>query len=264
MKDFFVLSMMKNEEDILEEWIEHYKLFGVTKIFILDDESTDNSVAICQKYSGFVEVKTIQGLPERTGRQTMAYNTFFSHFKKYNNFALICDIDEFVFPLKAKSLSDYCEEKSNFDKIKIQVLDFGANDNIKQPKSIVASCVYRNYFREYVPVKCVVKLNKTKKFHIHYSEVRGETISPSIEEIRLNHYILQSKEHMIKRFTRGGGDRGAFRPKFTLEEATKMTDEFFENRRHSIVFDDTLPKLYDKMGKKVNQLTYCVKKFGIV
>lgn len=260
MNDFFVLAMMKNEEDILEEWIEHYKLFGATKIFIIDDESTDGSVDICLKYGDFIEVKTIQGLPEKTGRQTMAFNKLFDHLKKYNNFALICDIDEFVFPLKAKSLANYCEEKSNFDKIKIQVLNFGANDNIKQPKSIVASCVYRNYFRKYVPVKCMVKLNKTKKFHIHYSEVIGETISPSIEEIRLNHYILQSKEHMIKRFTRGGGDRGPFRPKLSLEQATKKAEEFFKNRRHSIVFDDTLPKLYNKLDKP----TYCIKDIKIV
>lgn len=246
---------MKNEEDILEEWINHYKLFGVTKIFIIDDESSDNSVDICKRHGDFVEVETIKNLPKIDGRQAKAFNKYFSKLFNYNNFALICDVDEFAFTLKHNSLLEYCKEYAGISQIKIPRYVFGPNENLKQPKSLIKSCFYRANENEDLLGKSIVKLDKIKWFHVHKCGIQGKEIFANLNEIRINHYIYQSKEHMLKRFLRGGGNWG--RRPLKLEEAINMTDKRFKGRHFHKVKDTTLIEIYEKITNK----SYCIKQF---
>lgn len=259
MNDFFVLAMMKNEEDTLEEWIEHYKLFGATKIFIIDDNSADNSVGVCEKYGDFIEITVTNDLPETYGRQVIAYEKYFSKLLRYNNFALICDIDEFAFALKHNSLLDYCEEHKETSQFVLSVLNFGSNGNIRQPKSLIQSCTKRGPHELNMPGKPIVKLNKIKWFYLHECGVEGPTIKPNLEEIRINHYVHQSKKHILKRLLRGGGNRGPWRSKLSLVEAKKITNDYFYNGHHEQIYDDELIKKYTNLDQNVNIKRHVIK-----
>ena len=46
-----VATMVKNEDDIITEWIYyHSKLFGIKNLYIIDNYSNDNTYKICKNY----------------------------------------------------------------------------------------------------------------------------------------------------------------------------------------------------------------------
>ena len=52
-----VMAIMKNETDVLREWIQHYRWQGVDKIFLIDNGSTDDPERFLRNDidSGFIE-----------------------------------------------------------------------------------------------------------------------------------------------------------------------------------------------------------------
>ena len=36
-----IVAVFKNEADVLDEWIQHYVLEGVSKLYLIDNGSTD-------------------------------------------------------------------------------------------------------------------------------------------------------------------------------------------------------------------------------
>jgi len=50
-KRIIIATMCKNEDDIVREWIEyHGSIFGFENLYIIDNESTDDTFKICQEY----------------------------------------------------------------------------------------------------------------------------------------------------------------------------------------------------------------------
>jgi len=51
MVKFTICTMVKNEDDIIKEWIEYYgNIFGFNNLYIIDNYSTDNTYNICEEY----------------------------------------------------------------------------------------------------------------------------------------------------------------------------------------------------------------------
>lgn len=51
MVSIIVATMVKDEEDIIRQWIEYYgKIFGYKNLYIIDNYSTDNTYNILQEY----------------------------------------------------------------------------------------------------------------------------------------------------------------------------------------------------------------------
>ena len=88
-------TMVKNEEDIILEWIVyHGKLFGINNLFIIDNYSEDNTFYFCQKFIKY-------GLKLIRKDNYLAkgdYMTDILHYAKKLNYDIFIplDIDEFV------------------------------------------------------------------------------------------------------------------------------------------------------------------------
>ena len=88
-----VYCMQKNESDILEEWIiYHSYLFGSNNIYIIDNNSTDKSNDIYNKYKDIINISYSDDYKHKG-------DVIFSLIKKTSNFNDIVvplDIDEFI------------------------------------------------------------------------------------------------------------------------------------------------------------------------
>jgi glycosyltransferase involved in cell wall biosynthesis len=92
-----VLAIMKNETDVLREWIEHYRWQGVDKIFLIDNGSTDDPQRILREHiaSGFIEFFS----RPQPHRQAQHYRDVFrkAGIRRKVEWLVTADLDEFWF-----------------------------------------------------------------------------------------------------------------------------------------------------------------------
>ena len=85
-------TMVKDEEDIIRQWIEYYgKIFSYENIYIIDNYSTDNTFEICKEYIN-------KGIHLSREKFYIKKHTYMTQIKKRvkHDFFLPIDIDEFI------------------------------------------------------------------------------------------------------------------------------------------------------------------------
>jgi hypothetical protein len=157
--DLAVTTQIKNDSDIIEEWIEHYIDEGATFIGIRDDHSDSGNM---NKLIGIVErqrskhgkevtievTKTTQGTKNSVVQaKTMEY--FAHRLRKSVTWIAFFDSDEYAWAPSGGSLRDHLMSDA-FKKAGIVHLPwimFGSNGHITQPKSVRESFVCREELR---------------------------------------------------------------------------------------------------------------------
>lgn len=92
-----IVSIVKNEEPYIREWIEYHKLVGVDHIYIYDNGSNDKTVEIARKYQteGFVTLIEFPG----QGVQLTAYDDALHKYKNDVDYMAFIDADEFLYSM---------------------------------------------------------------------------------------------------------------------------------------------------------------------
>lgn len=206
-------AIFKNEEAYLDEWISHYLSRGVERFFLINDQSTDNSILVLQKYVNNVTVFDVTETLNFNGRQEYLYDKFFSPLKENVNWILICDVDEYIWSPIKKDLREITGEleSQNMRVFKIPMVLFGSNNHIHQPENIVKSFTrrirvdrsYLNWINRNHMYKSIFQLDEAKDFRIHIPWTKSycfyqDNIDLNKHYFRYNHYRLQSKEKWEK------------------------------------------------------------------
>ena len=92
MSKIIVATMVKNEDDIVREWIVyHGSIFGYENVYIIDNYSTDNTFKICNEY-------VCQGLHLTREKDYKIKGSLMTDLKNNNNCNIFIplDIDEFM------------------------------------------------------------------------------------------------------------------------------------------------------------------------
>jgi hypothetical protein len=219
--EFTVAAMFKNEQHALAEWIEHYLYHGAQHIFLIDDDSNDNSVEIIQKYirenDGMITLFHANKWPMYLGRQADIYNHFILPLinEKITKWMLICDLDEFMWSPLHVDLKEILKMCSNLSQIQVNHTFFGSSGHISQPSSIVKYFT----FREKEPsILLKYFLNSDYNFsslNVHHATYVNDDDSISTfikldngnEYFVLNHYKIQSLDFWKDvKCTRGDSD----------------------------------------------------------
>ncbi len=223
-KPFFCVgALFRNEAHSICEWIEHYKQQGADHIFLLDDASDDDSLALLQPYiaSGFVSCTTVQE-PRYLGRQRNLYNRYFlPHLQAQEmQWLLVCDLDEYVWSPAFATLPELLRGVSNSAQIQVNHTIFGSNGHVLQPPSVVAGFTRRSAEQ---PAK---ERRNTKYFcnsdhafaslNVHHADFASQDpaykLTPLFmllgpEWLIMNHYSCQSREFWRDvKCTRGDAD----------------------------------------------------------
>lgn len=96
-----IATIVKNEDDIVREWIEYHGfIFGFENLYIIDNESTDNTYNICKEY-------ITKGIHSEQKSNYLLKGEYMKHYKNTIpcDFFIPMDIDEFIVHYKSNKVS---------------------------------------------------------------------------------------------------------------------------------------------------------------
>jgi hypothetical protein len=210
-----ILTCFRNEEHILQEWIEHYKKRGIEHIYMINDFSKDNYLKIIQPYinSNYVTLFNSNITTNQTGKQIKLYNKYFYNIvkKQKHKWFFILDLDEFLYSPNEINLNKILNKYDNYSQLIIGWQNFGSNSFIEQPKNVVYNFTKRSKFeynKPYISYKSGFKSSDFISFNIHRSNVSGKfkwfMHNNDDSELIINHYSIQSWNYFINTKTKKG------------------------------------------------------------
>ncbi len=220
-----IATVFQNEGPYLKEWIEFHRLVGVEHFFLYNNNSEDEFRDVLAPYieEGIVELIEWE---ERATSQI--------HWKAIQRKALIdaterglgisewiayIDADEFIFPVKDKTIPEFLNSFSNFPAVSINWQVFGTSHVkcLKQNRLMIEQLVYRmqkshvyNYFVKTIAKPEYVNLDASlarwnphtiplKPGHLivnaNKKPLKISKMDPSIpiERIRIHHYSFRDE-----------------------------------------------------------------------
>ncbi|MCX7286123.1 MAG: glycosyltransferase family 2 protein [Rhodobacterales bacterium] len=207
-----VLAIMKNEALNLDEWIEHYLWMGAGRIFLIDNGSTDDTVAKARAWvtRGRVELVIY---PQRH-QQERHYRTAVRHFRiaEKCEWLLVADLDEFWFCPAGDRLDQALAEFRGYDVIYSNWVMFGSAGLIDHPDSVREGFTLRrpgvagHNESKYFCRTRVLKDGALPGIHKVRGADSARTVSDT-QRFQLNHYPIQSEAFFkAVKMTRGASD----------------------------------------------------------
>jgi hypothetical protein len=165
----------------MKEWLDHYIREGVTIFFLIDNGSTDNYMSILQSYIDTNIVNLV--IDPRRHMQRELYNEYFIELVKKYDWAIVCDLDEFIYSRNGfKTINDYLNTLDrSISQVKVQWKIFGSSGFIEQPESVIKSFTKR------------VNYDTGKTQGVKIINGKKETLSKTIVRIiYLNKFVIHS------------------------------------------------------------------------
>jgi len=207
-----VLGMMKNEAMNLDEWIEHYLWMGAGTIYLIDNGSTDDTVAKARAWVAKGRVHLVE-YPERY-QQVAHYRKAFRHFgiARQCEWLLVADLDEFWFCPAGDSLTQALNQFDRYDVIYSNWVLFGSSGLIDHPQSVREGFtqrrpgVFGHNESKYICRSSVLRKRGALGNHKVFGGDSARTVTDT-QRFQLNHYIIQSESFFrAVKMTRGASD----------------------------------------------------------
>ena len=138
-----VCAIAKNEGPYFKEWIEWHRQMGVEKFYIYDNESTDGTREILAPYieSGLVDYTYFPGRKQ----QLPAYDDCFDRHRLETRWLAVIDLDEFIVPIKDKTIPDFLRRMEKFAVVEINWLVYGSGGaKTKEPGGVMERFRYQD------------------------------------------------------------------------------------------------------------------------
>ena len=147
-----ILTVIKNEQEYLDEWIKYHLDLGIDHIFIFEDIDSDSHKEITDKYGDMVSLNSIEiiltdsekklvkqfKLTKKKNPQEIYFPKSISWIKntykdKYE-WCFAIDNDEFItFEKENSKLEEVLELYKNYDAVVLQWKIYGANGHVEKP-----------------------------------------------------------------------------------------------------------------------------------
>lgn len=213
-------AIAKNEGRYLQEWIEYHNMLGVEKFYLYDNNSTDNTREVLQPYvdKGLVEYTFFPGQK----MQVKAYRDCVRNHKRDARYIAFLDIDEFIVPIKHKTIPEYLQSLGKFTGVQINWIVYGSGG----AKTRTSGFVIERFRDHSLPdevlnrhVKTIVNPRRVLTFFSAHRPVifLGKFVNsdgkwvvksfwkrpPVTNQIRVNHYAIKSYEEFLEKRSRG-------------------------------------------------------------
>ena len=234
---FSIASIVKNEGPYLEEWIEFHRLVGCEHFIIYNNDSTDDTVKILQKYvqSNIVTLVPWPRFCPTHNLQMLAYSHALTLMRGRTYWLSFIDLDEFLFPTETDDIRTALFEFESEPAVGVYWSLFGASGHKSKPQGLVIE----NYtwrmpypmekvsapnlellhkeigglnFKSIVqPARVVGTIDphafRTDRFPVlavggNWKEIQFKTKKFLNGKFQLNHYISKSKEEFEARLGR--------------------------------------------------------------
>lgn len=215
-----ICAIAKNEGPYFKEWIEWHHKLGVEKFYIYDNESTDSTKEVLSPYieSGLVEYHFFPGKKQ----QLAAYDHCFNHYRYDTRWLAILDLDEYIVPVRDKSIPEFLAPLEEFSSVEINWLIYGSGGaKHKQEGKIMdrfrKHSRYEHKLNSFVKsivdprrVCSMVGCHEAARLSGKAGDSHGNTIkichkdrAPQHDIIRINHYAVKSYEEFLAKRSRG-------------------------------------------------------------
>lgn len=216
-----VCAIAKNEGSYFDEWIAHHAAQGVSKFYIYDNESNDDTRAVLLPYveRGLVEYRFIPG----DRQQLNAYQDCLDRHRFDARWIAFIDIDEFIVPKRHSSVVEFLRSMERFAAVEINWLIFGSSGHEKRLPGGVMQRFTRHSMLDYEQnrlVKSIVDPRKILAFFGAHRAVRlfgkaadatGSVVKKSFwhrppagqDIICIHHYAVKSREEFMEKRARG-------------------------------------------------------------
>jgi hypothetical protein len=218
-----ILTLVKNETPYLGEWLEYHFLVGVDKIWIVDNDSSDNPRALLAPYiaAGLVNFTTWPGRGEH-------YHIYRALCPKLNNdtyWLALIDVDEFIVPEFGRSVLAFLRLLEPFFAVTLNWLIHGTNGHTSKEDGLVMER-FKNHTDWQLGdnrfTKMIVKPRHVMEYRIHEhlyfdgpvtrnplgrrNRILNMFRRPACHRnLRLDHYWTKSHEEFLARRMRGPG-----------------------------------------------------------
>jgi glycosyl transferase family 92 len=260
-----VCAIYRDEAPYLREWIEFHRLVGVERFFMYDNLSTDDHAAVLAPYveSGIV---VLHDWPLTERAQLPAYDDCVRRHRDESRWIAFIDIDEFLFSPGGQPLPEVLPDYERWPAVGVNWAVFGPSGHERRPPGLViesydqrlrveAKTIATTTIKSIVDPARVVSAAGVHAFTYerlgtvdenHYPIWGGRTKSPSIERLRVNHYLTKSLEEFQRLGTRVGQNPGSSVRRFEL--ATREAWDHDSERDDAIM--RYLPELRRALGRK--------------
>ncbi len=225
-----LVAIVKDEARYIGEWIAFHTNLGVRSIYIYDNGSTDETVALAQGRKFLADVRVIPWM--NFGRhiriQTAAYNHAVANFGRRYRWMMFLDIDEFVFPKQGRDLNETMAAFDGVPAVSFPWQMFGPSGHKRRPDTLVVEAYRERAAFPFTPETASLLNYKTiadptviKWAHTHYCELwdddgamfndagqrfwrfdRFNLQYATAERIQLNHYFTRSYEEFEQKIAK--------------------------------------------------------------
>ena len=242
-----ICAIAKNEGAYFQEWIEWHKKMGVEKFYIYDNESEDDTKKILEPYieSGLVEYVFWAGKKQ----QLSVYDNCLDVHRLESQWIAVIDLDEFIVPIKDKTISEFLRQFENFAAVEINWLIYGSDGAQKMEEGSVMerfkyhskyNCVSNRHVKSIVNPRRVfsfIGAHEVAKISGKSADSYGIPIKknfrdrePQHDIIRINHYAVKSYEEFLSKRARG-------RVRKSKQLNSDFFDKYFEKYDLNDIYD---------------------------
>ena len=215
-----ICAIAKNEGPYFAEWIEWHRKMGVEKFYIYDNESTDDTKNILAPYieSGLVEYVFWPGKKQ----QLPVYDDCIDKHRLDARWIAVIDIDEFIVPVKDKSIPEFLKRFEKFSAVEINWLVYGSGGAKKRENGSVMDRFKKHSHSGHIlnrHAKTIINPRKVFNFiGCHEAAIISGKIADSHgnivrkqfrdreaqhDVICVNHYAVKSYEEFLQKRARG-------------------------------------------------------------
>ncbi|KCZ93815.1 glycosyltransferase family 2 protein [Hyphomonas johnsonii] len=195
-----VLAIMKNEAMNITEWLDHYVWLGCDSIFLIDNGSTDDTIARVEAhpFRDRIELVARSEPHNQVGHYREVYATL--DIGSQVDWLIMADLDEFWFVKDGSSLKALLDKQMQaVDLIYTNWTVFGSSGHDEHPESLrrdLLSC--RPNLAAHENTKWIARtaaLNADWMYTHKVRDLDSRRIISNNVELQLNHYITQSREY---------------------------------------------------------------------
>ena len=215
-----ICAIAKNEGPYFKEWIDWHHEMGVEKFYIYDNESTDCIRDVLKPYieSGLVEYNFFPGFK----KQLAAYDDCLKKHRFDTRWIAFIDLDEFIVPVKDKTIPVFLKRFENFPAVEINWLIYGSGGaKTKQPGTMMerfkCHSLPGHFLNRHVKsivnprrVFSMIGCHEVARISGYAADSHGNQIKqnfwerePQQDIIRINHYAVRSLEEFVEKQSRG-------------------------------------------------------------
>lgn len=203
-RKLYILAIVKNEGKYLDEWIYYHRAIGVDGFIIYDNESTDESKAIIDKHSQFIDID-YHYFPGKS-KQIEAYQDAIDGYREKQIWILTIDVDEFLRPIDNTDVKEWLHSFSpKVSQILVPWTIYGSANHTSRPDGLVIeNYPYHSNNQFITEYKSIVKPELVRKaFMGHFYKTIGRIVGESGKKIWFYPYVLligsrpSSKKYMV-------------------------------------------------------------------